>query len=143
MIKSLSIGEIEYIAHTLAKRWMDWGEPIPDFFTRFPNKLESCLATPFQTFGRKELYKGLEKKASILFYLLIKNHPFQNGNKRIAVTSLLIFLDNNGKWLKVDNVTLYNFALWVAESSPLVKDQTVEAIEVFLKKYLIAESSPH
>lgn len=137
MIKVLSIAEVEYIAHVLAKRWMDWGEPIPDFSTRYPNKLESCLATPFQTFGNKELYKGLGAKAAILFYLLIKNHPFQNGNKRIAVASLLVFLDDNNRWLKVDNVTLYNFAVWVAESSPTVKDQVIAAIEVFLKKYIV------
>ncbi|QQG42451.1 MAG: Fic family protein [Candidatus Giovannonibacteria bacterium] len=44
--------------------------------------LESCLATPFHSFGGKSAYKGLIGKASMLFYLLVKNHPFQNGNKR-------------------------------------------------------------
>jgi len=55
----------------------------------------------------------------------------------IAVTSLLVFLYKNEKWLKVENVELYNFAVWVAQSSPTVKEQTVEAIEVFLKKYVV------
>ncbi len=137
MIKVLSIGDIQHIAHTLATKLMDWGEPIPPFATRFPAKLESCLATPFQTFGRKVMYKGLNEKAAILFYLLIKNHPFQNGNKRIAVTSLLIFLSRNGKWIKVGNQELYNFAVWVAESNATVKDGTVIAIETFIKKNLI------
>ncbi len=138
MIKGLSIGEVQLIAHTLATHWMDWGEPIPPFSTRFPAKLESCLAQPFQTFGRKEIYKGLIGKAAVLFYLLIKNHPFQNGNKRIAVTSLLVFLHKNSKWLKVGNQELYNFAVWVAESPASVKDQTIEAIEVFIKKNVVS-----
>lgn len=131
MIRSLSVGEVEYIAYTLAKKFMDWDEPIP-------HKLESCLGTPFQTFGRRELYKGLVGKAAALFYFLIKNHPFQNGNKRIAVTCLLIFLYKNGKWLKIDNQELYNFAVWIAESPAAVKDQTIEAAEFLLKKYLIS-----
>src|SRR3989338_4386332 len=99
----LSVQEVEYAAHRLAKEWMGWNEPIPDFGTRFPNILESCLSAPFQEFGGQSPYKGLLGKASILFYLMIKNHPFQNGNKRIAVTTLLIFLFKNKKWLSVEN----------------------------------------
>jgi len=92
MIKSLSIGEVEYIAFSLARELMTYSEPIPDFTTRYPNTLESCLATPFQNFGRKPFYKRIVGKAAILFYLMIKNHPFQNGNKRIAMTTLFVFL---------------------------------------------------
>lgn len=86
-MKSISIIDVERTAFTLAKELMEWNEPIPGFGTRFPNILESCLATPFQTFNRKKLYKGLIEKAAILFYLMIKNHPFENGNKRIAMTT--------------------------------------------------------
>ena len=63
-----------------------------------------------QKYEDKELHIGLIIKAAILFYLLIKNHPFQNGNKRMAVTALFLFLYLNKKWLKVDNTELYNFA---------------------------------
>ncbi len=136
-IKILTVGEVAYLAHTLATKMMSWDEPIPPFSTRFPNKLESCLEVPFQTFGQKHLYKGLIGKASILFYLLIKNHPFQNGNKRIAVTSLLVFLSKNGKWIKVGEQELYNFAYWIASSPPGLKEQTVLAIEAFIKKHLV------
>ena len=136
MIRGLSIGEVGLIAHTLATHWMGWDEPIPPFSTRFPSKLESCLATPFQTFGSRDMYKGLVPKAAVFFYLLVKNHPFQNGNKRIAVTSLLVFLHKNNKWLRVDNQELYNFAVWVAESPPSVKDQTVAATAQFIKQNL-------
>ncbi len=134
-MKQITIAEIEYIAHRLAKELMSWNEPIPDFDTRFPHRLESCVAVPFQRFAKKDLYKGFIRKASILFYLLIKNHPFQNGNKRIAVASLLYFLYKNKKWLRVDETELYNFAKWVAESNPKLKDATVAAIEKFLSTY--------
>lgn len=137
-IHQLSIKEIEYVAHDLAKAHMEWGEPIPDFSTRFPNKLESCIRSPHQTFGG-QLYPGLFKKASILFYLMIKNHPFQNGNKRIAVTTLLYFLYKNKKWLKIDNQRLYNFARWVAESDATLKEQTVQAIEKILKDNIVTK----
>ncbi len=136
-IKILTVPEVAWIAHSLATRWMEWGEPIPPFSTRFPHRLESCLLVPFQSFGGSHLYKGLIGKAAILFYLLIKNHPFQNGNKRIAVTTLLSFLGKNGKWLQVDTQEFYNFAVWVATSPPSVKDETVMAIEKFLKKHLV------
>jgi death-on-curing family protein len=136
-MKTITLKELEYIAFKLAREQLSFDEPIPDFSTRFPNVLESCLPTPFQSFGRKALYPTLLAKASILFYLLIKNHPFQNGNKRIAMTALFVFLYRNSKWLEVDTQELYNFTVWVAQSPPTVKDETVKAIEKFLKKYLV------
>lgn len=137
MIKELSIKEVEYIAFRLAKELMTFNEPIPNFSSRFVNKLESCLAVPFQRFGRKLLYRGLEEKAAILFYLMVKNHPFQNGNKRIAITTLFVFLCKNRRWLKVDNNELYHFAVWVAESNPKLKTETVSATRKFINSYIV------
>jgi death-on-curing family protein len=137
MIKSLSVVEINHIAFSLAREKMTYSEPIPDFSTRFPNILESCLLVPFQTFEKKSLYKSFGEKAAILFYLMVKNHPFQNGNKRIAMTTLFVFLYKNKKWLKVDNKKLYNFAVWVAGSLPELKGETVKAIEHFIKNHLV------
>ena len=136
-MKIISIVEVEYVAYSLAKELMSWNEPIPDFGSRFPNILESCLAAPFHTFGGKNLYKGLIQRASALFYLMIKNHPFQNGNKRIAMTALFYFLHKNKKWLKVDNQELYNFAKWVAASNPKLKAEALLAIQKFIKTYLV------
>lgn len=133
----ISIAEIEYLAFRLAKETMDFNEPIPAFSTRFPNILESCLATPLQGFSRKSLYSGLISKGAILFYLMIKNHPFQNGNKRIAMTTLFTLLYKNKKWLKADNQELYNFATWVAASPAKLKDETVKAVEKFIKTCLV------
>ena len=136
-INPVFIGDVREIAHVLTKKHMEWDEPIPEFNTRQPNILESCLIVPFQQFGREHAYKGLVKKGAILFYLMIKNHPFQNGNKRVAVTTLLVFLAKNNKWLKVDNQEFYNFARWVAESNSKYKSQTTSAIEEFIKDNLV------
>jgi len=136
-MKTITIQEVEYIALKLAREKFSFDEPIPDFSTRFPNALESCLAVPFQRFSGKSLYPTLVSKAAILFYLLIKNHPFQNGNKRIAMTTLFVFLYRNGKWLRVDTQELYNFTVWVAQSPRTVKEETVSATEKFLKTHLI------
>ncbi len=137
MIKKISLTEIEYLAYKLAKEFMSYNEPIPDFGSRFPNILESCVILPFQKFESKNFYKGLIEKASILFYLMIKNHPFQNGNKRIAMTTSLVLLYKNKKWLKVDTKELYNFAVWVAQSNPKLKNETVKAIQKFIQTYIV------
>ncbi len=136
-MEKITFQEVKFIAHRLAKEMLKFDEPIPEFRTRFPNVLESSLAVPFQEFGGKTAYKGLIGKAAILFYLMIKNHPFQNGNKRIAMTTLFVFLYNNKKWLKVSNQELYNFAVWVAQSPAALKNSVVLGIEDFLKKYLM------
>ena len=137
MIKAIFIEEVEYIAVEMARQTMSWNEPIPPFETRYPGRLESCLAVPFQTFDKKLLYRGLTEKAAILFYLMIKNHPFENGNKRIAVTTLICFLLKNGKWLKVLNrEELYKLAVTIAESDPAYKEQYVQIINRFISKNL-------
>jgi death-on-curing family protein len=116
---------------------LSFDEPIPDFATRFPNILESCLSVPVQTFGKKDLYPSFVEKAGILFYLMVKNHPFQNGNKRIAVVTLLYIMYKNRKWIKADTQVLYNFAVWVAESPPMAKEETISYIAKFLNNYMV------
>jgi death on curing protein len=139
-VKIITIADVEYLASELAAKHVSFGESIPNFSTRYPNILESCILVPFQTFSGKALYPSLIGKASILFYLMIKNHPFQNGNKRIAIATLLMFLSNNGKWLRADEDELYQFTVWVAQSLPQVKDSVLDAIEHFIKKNLVRAS---
>jgi death-on-curing family protein len=136
-VRIITIADVEYLAFRLAKEHLAFDEPIPDFSTRLPNVLESCVITPFQIFSGKTLYPTLVAKASILFYLMIKNHPFQNGNKRIAITTLLTFLFSNNKWLKADAQELYNFTVWVAQSPSEFKKQVVEAIHQFIGDHLV------
>ena len=135
-MKNITLKKVEYIAFRIAQKHFSFNEPIPDFSTRFPEVLESCIAMPFMKFNRKYLYKNLTERASILFYLIIKNHPFQNGNKRIAMTTLFVFLYENEKWLSVDAKNFYNFTVWVAQSPAELKDQVVCGIEEYIKTYL-------
>jgi len=136
-VNVINIEEVEYIAFKLAQVHLSFDEPIPDFATRYPHILESCLAVPFQRFSKKPLYPSLVSKASILLYLMIKNHPFQNGNKRIAITALFVFLHKNNKWLVLDPKELYNFTVWIAQSPSKLKDTVVAGIEQFIRMYLV------
>jgi len=136
MIKRITVKQVEHITFRVAQEVWSFNEPIPNFSTRLPNILESCLATPFQTFGGKFLYPSFLTRASMLFYFMIKNHPFQNGNKRVATTTLFTFLFVNKKWLIADTQELYNFTVWVAQSPPQFKDEVIKAIEKFLKIHI-------
>lgn len=133
----LTLGEVECVAHELARQMMEGDEPIPPFASRYPNRLESCLSVPQQTYDKRELYPTLLDKAAALFYLMIKNHPFENGNKRIAVMTLLYFLHKNQKWLHIPPLVLYQFAKNVAASDAKKKDEEVASIKVFIKPHIL------
>lgn len=135
-VQSVTILEVERVAHRLAQTFMEWGEPIPEFKTRFTARLESCLATPFQKFAGRSLYRGLIGKGAALFYFMIKNHPFQNGNKRVAVMTLLYFLQVNRWWLSTTEDDLYSFATAVARSDPRDKEAVLSTIRGFIRKHL-------
>ena len=136
-MKNIKLKDVEHVAFILAQEHMVFDEPIPNFSTRFPNALESCIAMPFMKYGGKDLYRGLLGKAAVLLYLIIKNHPFQNGNKRIAIMTTLTYLAKNEKWLNVENIEFYKMTIWIAESLPVVKNAAIEGIEAFFKKHLV------
>ena len=79
--------------------------------------LESALNAPFQTFGDEELYPSINEKASRLCYGLIKNHPFIDGNKRIGVYAMLVFLELNYLNLNFSDEEIINIALKTADST--------------------------
>lgn len=135
--QSISINEVEYTAYMLAVQFMTWDEPIPSFGSRFPNALESCLQSPFATYQKKHLYRGLIEKAAMLFYLMIKNHPFENGNKRIAVMTLFYFLHKNGKWLNIGDNQLYEVVFNIAKTKPKSRDAAMKWLQNVLRKHLI------
>ena len=136
-MRKITVKEVEYLAFRLAQELLSFKEPIPAFSTRFPNILESCLITPFQTFGGRSVYPSFSDKATALFYLMVKNHPFQNGNKRIAMTALFVFLHMNKKWLKADTQELYNFTMWIAQSPLAFKNESLRAIKKFIEGHLV------
>jgi len=133
MREPITVFQVERLAFRLAQERFEYNEPIPEFKTRFPNILESCLAAPLQTFGGKDLYSSFFEKTAVLFYFMIKNHPFQNGNKRIAITTLFYALYTNNLWIDVSNQELYNFAVWVAGSPRDAKDEMIKYITKFIK----------
>lgn len=132
-MQHLTIEQAQYIAHQLAINLMDYtDEPIPPFETRYPNILESCLEQPFQSFDGEDLYPGQYLKAALMFYLVIKNHPFRNGNKRMAIALTLTFLYLNGQMLYITNADLYNIALNVASSNQSMQKDIVNTLyEIF------------
>jgi prophage maintenance system killer protein len=96
--------------------------------------LETVTRTLYQTFGGKELYPAIENKASHLLYLIIKDHSFSDGNKRIASFLFVYFLDKNNYLYKksgekkINDNALTALALLVAESKPEEKDVMIKII---------------
>lgn len=76
---------------------------------RDENLLDSALNSPFQTFDSKELYPELSGKAAQLSFSIIKNHPFLDGNKRIGVHIMLVFLALNNVKLSYTQKELIDF----------------------------------
>ena len=81
------------------------------------NLLESAIETPFQSFDGEELYPTIQSKGARLGYGLIKNHCMIDGNKRIGIHAMLVFLALNGIALKYTQKELYEMVLAVAEGS--------------------------
>ena len=84
---------------------------------------ESSVNQIYQTFDGVELYTTLEEKATMLLYLIVKNHSFADGNKRIGASCFLYFLSQNDMLYKNDkpilnNATLFALTLLIATSKP-------------------------
>ena len=92
------------------------------------NSFKSALGAIYQTFGGKDLYPSVEEKAANLLYLVVKNHAFSDGNKRIAAALFVWFLDRNRILYKKDGSkriadnALVAITLMIAESQPKEKD---------------------
>ena len=101
---------------------------------------ESSVNQIYQTFGGQELYPTLEEKAAILLYLLVKNHSFVDGNKRIAASCFLYFLDRNkilynkNEQPVIDSAALFALTLLIAESNPKDKDVVIQIIISILNR---------
>ena len=98
------------------------------------DSFKSSIGQIYQTFGGEELYPSVEEKAAMLLYLVTKNHSFSDGNKRIAATLFLWFLNNNrilyradGSKRLADN-TLVALTLMIAESRTEEKDVMVKVV---------------
>jgi death-on-curing family protein len=98
------------------------------------DKFKAILGAIYQTFGKKELYPSLEEKAAHLLYFIIKDHPFIDGNKRIASFLFVYFLDKNDFLYrkngekKINDNALTALALLIAISNPKDKDVLIKII---------------
>ena len=98
------------------------------------DSFKSSIGQIYQTFGGEELYPSVEEKAAMLLYLVTKNHSFSDGNKRIAATLFLWFLNNNGILYRQDGSkriadnTLVAITLMIAESKTEEKDVMVKVV---------------
>ena len=98
------------------------------------DSFKSSIGQIYQTFGGEELYPSVEEKAAMLLYLVTKNHSFSDGNKRIAATLFLWFLNNNGILYRPDGSkrladnTLVALTLMIAESKTEEKDVMVKVV---------------
>ena len=99
--------------------------------------LESIIGNIYQSFAGQDIYKSIEEKGANFLYLIVKNHVFADGNKRIAATLFIYFLNfygilyKNGKQV-IDNNTLTALTLLIAESNPKEKDVIVDLVMNFL-----------
>ena len=104
------------------------------------DSFKSSIGQIYQTFGGEELYPSVEEKAAMLLYLVTKNHSFSDGNKRIAATLFLWFMNNNGILYNPDHTkriadnTLVALTLMIAESRTEEKDIMVKVVVNLINK---------
>ena len=99
--------------------------------------LESIIGNIYQSFGGEDIYKSIEEKGANFLYLIVKNHVFADGNKRIAATLFIYFLNFYGILYQegkqtIDNNTIAALTLLIAESNPKEKDVIIDLVMNFL-----------
>lgn len=104
------------------------------------DSFKSSIGQIYQTFDGIDLYPSVEEKATMLLYLVTKNHSFSDGNKRIAATLFLWFMQNNGILYnpdgskRISNGALVALTLMIAESRPEEKDVMVKVVVNLINK---------
>ena len=138
----LEYEEVKTMIATLKNNLIEKKEASEIFGNEKANELDGIIGNLYQTFGAKELYESIEDKATHLLYLIIKDHPFTDGNKRIASFLFVYFLDKcdylykeNGE-KKINDNALTTLTLLIASSNPSEKD-----ILIKLVKHLLFETS--
>ena len=112
---------------------MKFGDSSSLFGNEKDDSFKGSIGSIYQSFGGEDLYPTLEEKAANLLYFVTKNHSFSDGNKRIAATMFLYFLDKNEKLFKngektIDDHTLVALTIMIAESNPEEKEMIISVI---------------
>lgn len=118
--EAVAISESEFLK-VIDKMKSDFASDV--FANPKDGSFASSVNQIYQTFGGNDCYPTLEEKATMLLYLITKNHSFSDGNKRIAASCFLYFLNKNNMLYKnnlpiIDNGTLFALTLLIAESKP-------------------------
>lgn len=97
------------------------------------DSFKGSIGNIYQSFSGEDVYPSLEEKAANLLYFITKNHSFSDGNKRIAATMFLYFLDKNGVLFAngeklIDDHTLVALTIMIAESKPEEKEMMISVI---------------
>ena len=101
--------------------------------TKKDESFKGSIGAVYQSFDGEDVYPTLEEKAANLLYFVTKNHSFSDGNKRIAATMFLYFLDKNGVLFRdgeklIDDHTLVALTIMIAESNPEEKEMMISVI---------------
>lgn len=112
---------------------MKFGDSSSLFGNEKDDSFKGSIGAIYQSFGGEDLYPTLEEKAANLLYFVTKNHSFSDGNKRIAATMFLYFLDKNETLFKngektIDDHTLVALTIMIAESNPEEKEMMISVI---------------
>ena len=130
---------IEYLDCIDIIRKLKFNEKSEIFGIERDKGLESIINNIYQSFGGQDIYKSIEEKSANFLYLVVKNHVFIDGNKRIAATLFIYFLNFYGILYKdnkqvIDNNTLTALTLLIAESNPKEKEIIIDLIINFLNE---------
>lgn len=112
---------------------MRFGDESDLFGKEKDDSFKGSIGNIYQSFGGQDIYDSLEEKAANLLYFVTKNHSFYDGNKRIAATMFLYFLDKNGVLFMdgrklIEDYTLVALTIMIAESRPEEKEMMVSVI---------------
>lgn len=132
-----SLKQIKYEDCKLIIENLKFNEKSNLFAVERDRGLEAIIGNIYQSFDGEYIYKSVEEKAANFLYLIVKNHVFVDGNKRIAATLFIYFLEFYDILYKdnkqvIDNNTLAALTLLIAESNPKEKDILVDLVTNFL-----------
>ena len=132
-----SLKQIKYEDCKLIIENLKFNEKSNLFAVERDRGLEAVIGNIYQSFDGEYIYKSVEEKAANFLYLIVKNHVFADGNKRIAATLFIYFLEFYNILYKdnkqvIDNNTLAALTLLIAESNPKEKDILVDLVTNFL-----------
>jgi len=128
---TLGYDEAMLAINDLKESLIQKGEASQIFATQKAGEFEGILKNIYQTFGGRELLPTAQEKAANLIYYIIKDHPFNDGNKRIGAFMFILFLSKSGLLYKnngeprINDNALVALALLIAQSDPSQKDMIV------------------